>query len=46
MPNTLTSVNNLGLLYKAQGRYAQAEPLYKRALAGWEHVLGLGIPRR
>ena len=28
-----TSLNNLALLYKAQGRYAEAEPLYKRALA-------------
>ena len=38
--NTLTSVNNLALLYEAQGRYTQAEPLFKRALEGRERVLG------
>ncbi len=35
-----TSLNNLALLYKAQGRYAEAEPLYKRALAIVEKALG------
>ena len=39
-PNTATSLNNLALLYEAQGSYAQAEPLYKRALAIREKVLG------
>ena len=34
------SVNNLGVLYQAQGRYSEAEPLYKRALAASERVLG------
>ena len=34
------SLNNLALLYKDQGRYAEAEPLYKRALAIWEKALG------
>ena len=33
-------LNNLAGLYKTQGRYAQAEPLYKRALAIDEKVLG------
>ena len=33
-PYTLSSVNNLAELYQAQGRYAEAESLYKRALAG------------
>ena len=33
-PDTLGSVNNLAALYQAQGRYGEAEPLYKRALAG------------
>ena len=28
-----TSLNNLASLYHAQGNYAQAEPLYRRALA-------------
>ena len=35
-----TSLNNLALLYHAQGRYAEAEPLYQRALAIREKVLG------
>ena len=30
---TATDLNNLALLYHAQGRYAEAEPLYRRALA-------------
>jgi tetratricopeptide (TPR) repeat protein len=32
-PNVATALNNLALLYKNQGRYADAEPLYK-AIAG------------
>ncbi len=28
-----TSLNNLAELYRAQGKYEQAEPLYQRALA-------------
>ena len=32
--------NNLAALYEAQGRYAEAEPLYKRALAIYEKALG------
>ena len=39
-----TSLNNLALLYKAQGQYAQAEPLYKRALAIDEKALGPDHP--
>ncbi len=35
-----TSLNNLALVYKTQGRYADAEPLYKRALAITEKTLG------
>ncbi len=31
-PNVATSLNNLAALYKAQGQYAQAEPLYRRSL--------------
>ena len=30
-PDAITSLNNLGVLYKAQGQYAKAEPLYLRA---------------
>src|SRR6187551_2388937 len=35
-----TSLNNLALLYQAQGQHGQAEPLYKRSLAIREKVLG------
>ncbi len=35
-----TSLNNLASLYDAQGRYAEAEPLNKRALAILEKALG------
>jgi tetratricopeptide (TPR) repeat protein len=34
------SLNNLAGLYATQGRYAQAEPLYKRSLAIKEKALG------
>ena len=34
------SLNNLAWLYHNQGRYAEAELLYTRALAIWEKVLG------
>ena len=33
-PDTLGSINNLGLLYESQGRYSDAEPLYLEALEG------------
>jgi hypothetical protein len=32
-PDVAQTLNNLADLYSAQGRYADAEPLYKRALA-------------
>ncbi len=32
-PRLATTLNYLGLVYDAQGKYAEAEPLYKRALA-------------
>ena len=35
-----TSLNNLGELYRVQGRYAEAEPLFKRSLAINEKALG------
>jgi tetratricopeptide (TPR) repeat protein len=31
-PDVAVSLNNLGELYRAQGRYADAEPLYKRSV--------------
>ena len=34
------SLNNLAELYRAQGRYAEVEPLQKRSLAILEKALG------
>jgi tetratricopeptide (TPR) repeat protein len=34
------SLNNLAELYRGQGKYAKAEPRYKRALAIVEKALG------
>jgi len=34
----------MAALYKAQGRYTEAEPLYKRSLAIREKALGLDHP--
>jgi tetratricopeptide (TPR) repeat protein len=39
-PDVAIDLNNLALLYDNQGRYADAEPLYKRALAISEKALG------
>jgi tetratricopeptide (TPR) repeat protein len=39
-------LNNLAALYDAQGRYGEAEPLYKRALAITEKALGPDHPTR
>ncbi len=38
------ALNNLALLYKQQGRYAEAEPLHKRSLAIREKALGPDHP--
>ena len=38
-PHAPASLNNLARLYHAQGRYVEAEPLYKRALAIKEKAL-------
>ena len=35
-----TDLNNLAELYRAQGRYAEAEPLYQRSLAIRKKALG------
>ena len=43
-PDVATILNNLAGLYKAQGHYAEAEPLYKRALAIDEGALGPDHP--
>ena len=33
-------INDLAELYRAQGNYAEAAPLYRRSLAIWEKALG------
>jgi len=38
------SLNNLAQLYGKQGRYAEAEPIYQRALAIREKALGREHP--
>jgi tetratricopeptide (TPR) repeat protein len=43
-PDTLASLNNLAVLYQDQGKYADAEPLYKEALARCQKALGLEHP--
>ena len=43
-PDVAQSLNNLALLYVNQGRYADAEPLYKRSLAINEKALGPDHP--
>ena len=39
-PRLPVSLNNLAELYRAQGKYADAEPLHKRALSIRENHLG------
>ncbi len=39
-PRLATSLNNLAVLYNAQGKYTEAEPLYQRSLAIREKALG------
>ena len=38
------SLNNLAFLYESQGLYGKAEPLYQRALAIDEKLLGADHP--
>jgi hypothetical protein len=38
--STLATVNNLGSLYADQGKLAEAEQMYERALQGYEKALG------
>ena len=41
-PHVATSLNNLAELYRAHGKHAEAEPLYKRSLAirekAWDRI--------
>ncbi len=39
-PRFATTLNHLAMIYDAQGRYDEAEPMYKRALAIQEKTLG------
>ena len=39
-PDTLSSLNNLAGLYEDQGRYGEAEPLYREALQACREVHG------
>ena len=43
-PDVAASLNNLAELYRAQGRYGDAEPLYRRSLGIWEKALGPDHP--
>ncbi len=43
-PNVATSLNNLAALYHAQGKYMEAEPLFKQALVTQKKVLGKNHP--
>ena len=38
-PRVATGLNNLAGLYRAQGHYSEAEPLYKWALLIWGNSL-------
>jgi hypothetical protein len=44
--STLNTVNNLGNLYRVQGRLKDAEMMYNRALAGYEKAWGLSTHPR
>ena len=44
-PDTLMSLNNLGILLSDKGDYEGAEELYRRALAGREKALGADHPQ-
>jgi len=39
-PDTLSSINNLGLLLKGQGKLSEAESLFRVALEGRRGTLG------
>ena len=43
-PDTAGSLNNLALLYYSQGKYEEAETLFKRAIKVSEEVLGANHP--
>ena len=40
----LTTVNTIGLFFKRQGKFKEADPFYRRALEGCERTLGRDHP--
>src|SRR5262249_51873442 len=44
-PDTASTLNNLALLYKNQGRYEEAERLCQRSLTIYEQVFGPDHPK-
>src|SRR4051794_37153198 len=44
LPSTLTSVSNLALVLRSQGKYEAAEAMNRRALEGREKALGKEHP--
>ncbi len=44
-PDFATSCNNLALLYNTTGRYEEAEPLFKQAVAIFTAALGPEHPQ-
>ncbi len=44
-PDVGITLTNLANLYTEQGKYAEAEPLYQRALRIWEQALGPDHPQ-
>ena len=43
-PRLAKNMNNLALVYYAQGKYAEAELLFERSLALWKKVMGRDHP--
>ena len=43
-PTLATTLNNLAVMYEAQDKYSEAEPLYQRALTSIEHTMGPAHP--
>jgi tetratricopeptide (TPR) repeat protein len=43
-PSVATSLNNLAEVYRNQGRYGDADPLYRRSLAILERAFGRDHP--
>lgn len=39
-PGVANSLHDLAMLYSAQGRYGEAEPLFQQALAMYQRLLG------